>query len=287
MTNEMALATIETTEVELLDVEQSLFLEGREIGTRLEGGFAQALLDFYRAALPYAERVKRERPWEHPDFARLKGGEPQESFLKFLREAFAASMETMAYHQAVIVRMMVDQGWTLEDVTGIGLKRLWRVSNVVRYLSTDDQRRLLEAAKSEPYRDFDALCKGLKKGYHVEPVKDKLISGSKSAMAEMDKYLEARRQMGDLRMQGEILADTVGSVMIAEGDFTEFVREASIIGLLCDTMRHFNHSLKGTPNLLIVAEIAGELLHGYSREMPEYLFKRYEQLLEVPKEEDE
>jgi hypothetical protein len=288
MTNETALITIEAVEAELLSDSQVLYYEGAKIGQTLEGELKTALLSFYTRALPFAEKVKEVRPWLTPEYSHLKDADPDRAFLKFLRSSFSNDIENMAYNQAIIVKMMLDHGWNADTIKGIGIKRLWRISNVIKDINTADRQSLLEAAREVPYREFDAYVKSLKHGYHIEPLKDKLITGPKSAMNQMDQYLDACKSLGDDRMQGEILADTVGGIMISdsEKEFKEVVKETEIIGLLCETMRCFHKEMKELSNTQIIAELCREMLHGFaeSAELPEYLFKRYEKIIGLREE---
>lgn len=268
-------------DAEILSQAQSLYYQGRSIGRKLEGGLQNALLDFYSDALPFAERVQEVRPWLEKEYQHLNDPDPERAFLKFLRASFTETMESMVYHQSVIVCMMLKRGWTISTIEGIGLKRLWRISNTIKELNSEDQQKLLNAAKELPYREFDAVAKSLKRGIHYEPIRDKMISAPKSAMKELDKFLEACKDQGDTRMQGEILADTVSGVMIEDKEFSGVIKEAAIIALLCDIMRFFHRDMTDIPNISIMAEIAKEMIRGYIPELPEYLFKKTEQLMGI------
>jgi len=284
-----------TAEVEILPsltAAEELFAEGRGIGRRFEGGLKASLFNFYMEALPYAERVRRERPWEKAEFSYLRETDEDRSFLRFLRTSFTDEMETMAYHQAVIVKMMLDNGWDFQTIEGIGLKRLWRISNVIKLINQADQQKLLEAAKSSPYREFDEVCKGIKRGYALEPIKDKLISAPESGILQVNEFLEASKKAGDTRMEGEIIADALGGMLNTDPEFNHHVWSNQIVSLFCEIIRYFNTDAKAKSNSDIVASYAVEFMHSMADELPEYLFKRYRvlvghQIVEVIDEPDD
>lgn len=157
---------------------------------------------FYRTGIPFAYRIFRKREW-------LKSRDT--SFLLFLRRFLAINrIEKTAHQQANVLTMIVEEGWTFEQVKEIPFRYLLKLSYKIRHINQIHSPDLLELAKAaKNIQVYEAGIDGLASNKNTNPKKVKYLLGSNPALTLLNDYDERTSWEGDKRSLAEKLADLI------------------------------------------------------------------------------
>src|SRR5262249_11136463 len=120
--------------------------------------------------------------------------------------------EATARQRRLVATMMRDCGWTRAQVKGAPFKHLSRLASNYQHLTRQQRERILElAVKRTPFREYEAALISARDGVKSERRIDKMITGSESSIAAINKYCQAARERGDTRFEGDIIAEALSS----------------------------------------------------------------------------
>lgn len=278
--SESTALAVAVAEGELLSPAETLFQEGREIGAQLDSKLHTAVDEFYKRALPFAAKVSKDKPWLDEKYKEYADVDTRNALLKFLRASFSDKSEGTAAQQASVLAMMVDYGFGVDKVIGAPFKHLSRLASNIRYLDKTQAESMLQLASAKtPYREYEAALMTAKEGKAYEPKKDKLISGSKSAISVIDSAMDVAKAAGDMRPQGEIIADMLGEAIYTGSNPVGHMLSVEANKLFCDLWRYLNPSCISMSDMEIIADITMRVMKQYEEEMTEDIKNRYFSLL--------
>lgn len=265
---------------ELLTPAQTIYNEGAQIARRFEGQLQQSIEEFYRVSIPFAYRVKNERPWKSKEFEYLDSDDPSISLLKFLRASFGEkSSQKTAYQQATVLSMIIEDDLTYEDVQGIWFRYLLKLSYGFNLLSRNARAELLDVARTcKNIREFDAAVESAKRGVQIEPKTQKFLTASKSAIQKLNEFDQATNEAGDTRPEAEKLADFAGAALYTDLNFQTETVSRRVLGAYCRYMRKREPDLADESDTYILAEIIFRVMEMNSDDFDEESLAELEEI---------